>query len=158
MAIWYSVTKNRWYARVRGKTKVFLKKEDAVSWEYLLKEASRNTGHKGPRLQALASGNTRYIGRACGVCGCVVKATANRKCITCLATRQRRVSIARPKWANLQEIKSIYEHAHYNGLEVDHIVPLVSKIVCGLHCPANLAAVPISYNRAKGNKYWPDMP
>lgn len=158
MAIWYSVTKSRWYARVRGKTKVFLNQEEALEWESLLKEAAINAGTKGPRLQALAAGNTRYIGKACGVCGCVVKTTAGRKCVNCLAARQRRVRIARPKWANLPEIKSIYEYAHYNDLEVDHIVPLVSKIVCGLHCPANLAAVPPPYNRAKGNKYWPNMP
>ena len=42
--------------------------------------------------------------------------------------------------------------------DVDHIVPLQSKIVCGLHCEANMQVIPRSVNASKGNKFWPDMP
>ena len=41
---------------------------------------------------------------------------------------------------------------------VDHIVPLKSKIVCGLHCSANLQVIPAIINSSKGNRVWPDMP
>ena len=41
---------------------------------------------------------------------------------------------------------------------VDHIVPLRSKIVCGLHCSANLRVIPGIENHRKGNRYWPNMP
>jgi len=42
--------------------------------------------------------------------------------------------------------------------EVDHIVPLRSPMVCGLHCESNLRVIPKSQNCSKGNHIWPDMP
>jgi hypothetical protein len=42
--------------------------------------------------------------------------------------------------------------------EVDHVVPLISDKVCGLHKWTNFAVIPASVNRSKRNVYWPDMP
>lgn len=41
---------------------------------------------------------------------------------------------------------------------VDHIVPLNNKLVCGLHCEANMQVISSAENFAKNNFYWPDMP
>lgn len=41
---------------------------------------------------------------------------------------------------------------------IDHIVPLQSKIVCGLHSYINVAVIPAIENQRKLNNYWPDMP
>lgn len=41
---------------------------------------------------------------------------------------------------------------------VDHVVPLQSKIVCGLHNEFNLAVITARENTSKGNRRWPDMP
>lgn len=72
-----------------------------------------------------------------------------------------------PKWAASEfekfAISEIYDLAYRRtkstGLEwhVDHIVPLRSKRVCGLHCSANMQVIPSVENRIKGNRVWPNM-
>ena len=42
--------------------------------------------------------------------------------------------------------------------EIDHMVPLKSKLVCGLHWHGNLQLLPAHVNRSKSNRVWPDMP
>lgn len=64
---------------------------------------------------------------------------------------------ATPKWADRKEIARIHKLATEKGLEVDHIVPLSSPLVCGLHCEDNLRCIPQPLNRHKSNRYWPDM-
>lgn len=40
----------------------------------------------------------------------------------------------------------------------DHVIPLQSSIVCGLHTWMNIDVIPGVENIRKGNRYWPDMP
>lgn len=72
--------------------------------------------------------------------------------------REARKMRAVPSWANLDAIRLIYNKAEGVGYHVDHIVPLHSKIVCGLHCEVNLQLLPPIENKRKSNIYWPDMP
>ena len=69
---------------------------------------------------------------------------------------------ATPLWADNKAISGLYKLASlFNkigiNLHVDHIVPLQSDVVCGLHCEANLQLLPASDNISKGNRWWPDM-
>ena len=69
-----------------------------------------------------------------------------------------------PQWADKEKVDWFYAEAQKISLEtgmrydVDHIVPLQSKHVCGLHCEHNLQLLPQAENRRKWNKHWPDMP
>lgn len=61
---------------------------------------------------------------------------------------------ALPKWANLNVIKRIYLECP-DGYEVDHIYPLKSEWVCGLHVENNLQYLSKKENRSKSNKFCP---
>ena len=70
---------------------------------------------------------------------------------------------AQVSWANSKAIMEIYEIAELcqetlgYEFQVDHIVPLQSIKVCGLHCEANLRVITKRENLIKGNRVWPDM-
>ena len=62
-----------------------------------------------------------------------------------------------PSWADHLAIEKIYKQAAELNYHVDHIVPLRSKYVCGLHWEANLQVLPPFDNISKGNRFWPDQ-
>ena len=69
---------------------------------------------------------------------------------------------ARPIWSTLDDMavmKNLYvkssELTKSTGVlqNVDHIIPLKGKLVCGLHIPGNLTILPKSENSSKSNKF-----
>lgn len=62
-----------------------------------------------------------------------------------------------PSWADMKSINIIYKQARkrsaIEGIQyhVDHIVPLNSKLVTGLHVANNLQIIPAKLNLRKGN-------
>lgn len=78
------------------------------------------------------------------------------------ARRRAKVRQAMPNWADQDAILSFYREAQRltqsTGTEhhVDHIVPLQSERVCGLHIAPNLQVLPQSINQSKSNRFWPD--
>ncbi len=68
---------------------------------------------------------------------------------------------ATPEWLTAEHktyMRLFAAYAHERGLEVDHIVPLKSDLVCGLHVPWNLQAICRQDHNKKGNLWWPDSP
>lgn len=89
----------------------------------------------------------------------------NRDKVAAASNKRRATKLqATPKWADFGVIAEFYEAAvaaaEIFGIafEVDHIVPLKSKLVCGLHWEGNLRVVTKVENRRKKNSVWPDMP
>ena len=74
------------------------------------------------------------------------------------AARRAVSRLATPPWADRDAIDSVYATARLAGGHVDHIVPLISPKVCGLHVACNLQVLPASENLRKSNTYWPGMP
>lgn len=88
------------------------------------------------------------------------KSANNERC----AKRRSFCLSAQPKWADKRKMRKIYLEAAKRSknegtlFHVDHIVPLRSKIVCGLHVESNMQILKAEENSSKGNRYWPDMP
>jgi len=85
--------------------------------------------------------------------------TSKNACLACdkmnsHIRRAKRLQ-AIPAWSDSRTISKHYEHT--DGYELDHIIPLNNKMVCGLHCSANLVKIPRDINRAKSNKWNSDL-
>lgn len=62
-----------------------------------------------------------------------------------------------PLWADLNSTHQFYINRP-EGFEVDHIIPLKSRKVCGLHTLENLQYLTPLENREKHNKFESDWP
>jgi hypothetical protein len=75
------------------------------------------------------------------------------------AKRRSAILCATPVWAKDSEIKKIYAEANFlskvTGIkyEVDHVIPLQGKNVCGLHVQNNLRVIKMIDNRKKAYKH-----
>lgn len=70
---------------------------------------------------------------------------------------------ATPLWADLKAIGFIYNESkrltEETGVKhnVDHIIPLRGKLVCGLHCENNLRIITETENKRKGKMFVEDL-
>lgn len=86
---------------------------------------------------------------------------ANRPLLNELSRRRYATKLqATPPWlteAHIAEMRETYAFAQAICGHVDHIVPLVSPLVCGLHVPWNLQVLDPESNLVKGARRWPGM-
>jgi preprotein translocase subunit SecA len=76
----------------------------------------------------------------------------NRNLLNAREAKRRAIKLnATPRFADLKKIKEIYRNCP-KGYQVDHIIPLTSKLVCGLHVHWNLQYLTAHDNRTKSNK------
>jgi hypothetical protein len=73
--------------------------------------------------------------------------------------RRTRKMQAQPAWADLNAIKAIYRESKKRqketgiAMQVDHDIPLVHPLVCGLHCEFNLRIITRAENQSKHNRF-----
>lgn len=128
-----------------GDPKAMRKKGDLVS-------GSANPGWKGGVSVAAVSASGKAYKRA-------APHVENEKG----ARRKRAKQGATPSWADNARILEFYkasrERSEATGTphHVDHIVPLQSDLVCGLHSHDNMEILPAVDNLRRHNRTWPDM-
>jgi 5-methylcytosine-specific restriction endonuclease McrA len=84
---------------------------------------------------------------------------ANRSYVSALTAKWYAAKLnACPSWVDEQSLQAVYAEAarltRETGIkhDVDHIDPLQSKTVCGLHVPWNMQILTRSENARKGNR------
>ena len=96
-----------------------------------------------------------------------VRATKNRwksgnigKVRADTAKRRANKLSATPKWFEKDKVAQLYKISDFltkssfgDNFHVDHIIPLQSSLVCGLHCLDNLRVISANENLSKGNRY-----
>lgn len=105
--------------------------------------AARNSQHAVERVAAWRKENPEW---------------AARKRREDTARRRAMIKRACPPWADHEKIAEVYALADRLSREtgvphdVDHIIPIAGRLVCGLHVHTNLRAIPASENRKKSRK------
>ena len=138
-----------WYAKNKDRNK-----QRAIEWAKANPEAAKaaNKRHNEKNKEIRAAKYAEWQ-------------KANRPKRNAVQARRKATLLrATPAWADQDAITRIYAEAMRQQEEtgirkhVDHIVPLQSKIVSGLHCESNLRVMPATSNISKSNRHWPDMP
>lgn len=126
---------------------------------------------RNARVAAKNQGKDRYISATpCPHGHGFERFVSTGNCPPCSSLQERRrrantrVPQAAPSWGNPAAILKLFrwadELSKATGIDhhVDHVVPLLSPLVCGLHWEGNLQVLPAIDNKSKGNRRWPDMP
>lgn len=167
---WSAANKERKRATNKAYREANRERLNKLKLEYqqrtMARHLERSAAWRSANLDRQRQAEARYRERNREACNERIKVwkRQNRDRLTIYAlVRGRGVKQATPKWADFDAIRQIYEQAAAlrmagQDVHVDHIVPIFSPKVCGLHWEGNLRIVPRIENLKKCNYRWPDMP
>lgn len=148
--LWSEKDRNKkWYAKNREKVSA---KDAKRYWADAEAQRARVRTYRSKNIEKTKAATKRWASEN------------SEKVIAHNAARRARRLKAIPLWVNKFFVGEAYDLARRRtkvfGFKwhVDHIVPLKSKIVCGLHVEHNLQVIPGAENIRKLNRSWPDMP
>jgi hypothetical protein len=153
-----SLGKKEWYKRNSEKVIQRVKEYSSVNKELISQKKkiyrlSRSDKHKS-YMNEYYLANKNYLLESSKVYRKI-----NRPKINALNRKRIASKVnATPIWFENEKIKALYIEAAKLKHHVDHVVPLINPIVCGLHVLANLQILTPIENMKKGNRHWPDMP
>jgi 5-methylcytosine-specific restriction endonuclease McrA len=133
--------KAKWDEFLAAERARYAKQDEVVLAKLARQKVARDQDPERFRARVRAS---QRKNRALGVASC--------------AARKAKKLQATPGWADLRAMRALYAEARRltaetgTRHEVDHIVPLQGKLVCGLHVLCNLRVVTREANRRKGAK------
>lgn len=148
----------RWYEKERIRTKRYKKNNPEKVREANKKYAEENP-HVGRRHYE--DNREKIIARSAEW----AKKNPERSAVLSLAAankRRARKLQATPAWADMDAITWIYEMRQKicaltgEEWEVDHVIPLKGKLVCGLHVPENMQIIEKVANRMKAARFDPE--
>lgn len=125
--------------------------------EFLLWERARYHANPGPKLEWQKAQKQANPAKFAASFRRHYLANKPKYLAHCAARRARRVQ-ATPVWCDRAGIVRLYIEAQRLTLEtgipheVDHIIPLRGKMVCGLHIPLNMQIITRTENRRKFNR------
>ncbi|WP_139281466.1 hypothetical protein [Muricoccus roseus] len=154
---WHEANRDRANAYARGRATINLDEHRARNRAKMARWRAKNAeAVRKKRRSYYASDPQRHCAYTLKWC------RANpEKAAAQAAKRRAQRRQATPRWADLAVMTLIYAEAarltRASGIrhDVDHIVPLISTAVCGLHVPWNLRVVTRTENQAKGNRFSP---
>ena len=115
----------------------------------------RNKESRVKQIQAWRADNMDKVRK----CGRAYFKRHPERCYAKAALYRARKHKAMPPWADPKEIALVYKKAReltkQTGIkhDVDHIIPLKGRNVCGLHTADNLQAIPSAVNYRKYNTF-----
>lgn len=123
-------------------------------------QAAYRAANRGKRNATVAAWVKANPDKSRGIKAKWAKANPEKRCALVAGYRALKLQ-ATPAWASQKYITLWYKLAKMEEARtgkkchVDHIIPLQSEIVCGLHCEDNMQILFAGSNCSKGNRHAP---